>query len=122
MNPLYIAANSEPVHPESLAKLLELLGPNQDQAAIEYRRLHQRLSRFFEWNGADDPMALAVEAIDRLGKRPRNPLRKEWASPSPSRLGLHASLYRRKAAEKSRQLKQFVAGSSGLSIQAPRRR
>ncbi len=57
------------MHTESLAKLLGLLGPSEGEAAIEYRKLHLRLSRFFEWNGCGDPMALADEAIDRLGKR-----------------------------------------------------
>ena len=57
------------MHRESLAKILDLLGPNAEEAAIEYRKLHQRLSRFFEWNSVDDPTALADEAIDRLGKR-----------------------------------------------------
>ncbi len=57
------------MHRESLARILDLLGINEEEAAIEYRKLHQRLSRFFEWNGVDDPMALADEAIDRLGKR-----------------------------------------------------
>jgi DNA-directed RNA polymerase specialized sigma24 family protein len=54
---------------ETLDKILNLLGPSQEEAAVEYRRLHQRLTRFFEWNGVPDPMALADEAIDRLAKR-----------------------------------------------------
>jgi DNA-directed RNA polymerase specialized sigma24 family protein len=55
---------------ESLDKILDLLGgPNEEAAAIEYRKLHLRLSRFFEWNGVEDPEALADEAIDRLGRR-----------------------------------------------------
>ena len=54
---------------ETLQKILSLLGPSREEAAVEYRRLHQRLSRFFEWNGVPDPMALADEAIDRLAKR-----------------------------------------------------
>ncbi len=55
---------------EGLDKILDLLGgPNEEAAAIEYWKLHQRLSRFFEWNGVEDPEALADEAIDRLGRR-----------------------------------------------------
>jgi len=52
-----------------LKKILDLLHPDEQQAAEEYRKLHERLTRFFEWNSAEDPMALADETIDRLGKR-----------------------------------------------------
>jgi len=53
----------------TLEKLLGLLGPDEQSAAIEYRKLHQRLVRFFEWNGVEDPASLADEAIDRLGRK-----------------------------------------------------
>jgi len=49
--------------------MLSVLGPSEDAAALEYRKLHERLSRFFEWNNAEDPAALADEAIDRFAKR-----------------------------------------------------
>jgi DNA-directed RNA polymerase specialized sigma24 family protein len=54
---------------ETLKELLALLHPDEAQAAVEYQNLHQRLSRFFEWNNAQDPAALADEALDRLAKR-----------------------------------------------------
>jgi DNA-directed RNA polymerase specialized sigma24 family protein len=54
---------------EILKKVLELLDPDAGQAAVEYGKLHERLTRFFEWNNADDPTALADEALDRLGRR-----------------------------------------------------
>jgi hypothetical protein len=58
------------MHKETLNKILDLLGGhNEEAAAIEYRKLHERLWRFFEWNGVEDPRALADEAIDRLGRR-----------------------------------------------------
>jgi DNA-directed RNA polymerase specialized sigma24 family protein len=57
------------VHKETLKQLLDLLDPDEHQAAMEYRKLHERLTRFFEWNNVEDPTALADEAIDRLGKR-----------------------------------------------------
>lgn len=57
------------MHREAFGKLLGLLGPDEHAAAMEYRRLHQRLARFFEWNGVADPAALADEALDRLGRR-----------------------------------------------------
>jgi DNA-directed RNA polymerase specialized sigma24 family protein len=57
------------MHREAFDKILDLLGPNEEAAGIEYRKLHKRLSRFFEWNGVEDPAALADEAIDRLGRR-----------------------------------------------------
>jgi DNA-directed RNA polymerase specialized sigma24 family protein len=57
------------VHKETFKELLNLLDPDQAQAAVEYQNLHQRLARFFEWNNAQDPMALADETLDRLAKR-----------------------------------------------------
>jgi DNA-directed RNA polymerase specialized sigma24 family protein len=57
------------VQKENLDKMLRMLGPSEEAAALEYRRLHQRLSRFFEWNSVEDPTALADEAIDRLARR-----------------------------------------------------
>ena len=50
-------------------ELLKLLSPDEAQAAVEYQNLHQRLTRFFDWNNAQDPMALADETLDRLAKR-----------------------------------------------------
>lgn len=50
-------------------KLLALLHPDREQAALEYRRLHERLTRYFDWNGGEDPLALADETIDRIERR-----------------------------------------------------
>ena len=50
-------------------KLMELLGTDREQAALEYRRLHERLTRYFDWNGGEDSLALADQAIDRIGNR-----------------------------------------------------
>jgi hypothetical protein len=58
------------MHKETLNIILDLLGGHNEEAAgVEYRKLHERLWRFFEWNGVEDPGALADEAIDRLGRR-----------------------------------------------------
>jgi DNA-directed RNA polymerase specialized sigma24 family protein len=57
------------VQKEIFKELLNLLGPDEAQAAVEYQNLHQRLTRFFDWNNAQDPMALADETLDRLAKR-----------------------------------------------------
>jgi DNA-directed RNA polymerase specialized sigma24 family protein len=65
------------VQREMLNDLLSLLHTDEAQAAVEYHNLHQRLTRFFDWNNAQDPMALADEAIDRLAKRATDPDRTE---------------------------------------------
>jgi DNA-directed RNA polymerase specialized sigma24 family protein len=57
------------VHKEIFKELLNLLHPDEAQAAVEYHNLHQRLTRFFDWNNVQDPMALADEAMDRLARR-----------------------------------------------------
>ena len=53
----------------TLKELLGLLHADEAQAALEYHKLHQRLTRFFDWNNVQDPAALADEALDRLGTR-----------------------------------------------------
>lgn len=50
-------------------KLMQLLAADREQAALEYRRLHERLTRFFDWNGGEDPLALADQTMDRIGNR-----------------------------------------------------
>lgn len=50
-------------------QLLALLHTDREQAAGEYRRLHERLTRFFDWNGGDDPSALADQTLDRIQER-----------------------------------------------------
>lgn len=49
--------------------LLLRLDPDHDKAAHEYRRLHQRLVRFFILHPVRDPYVLADEALDRLARR-----------------------------------------------------
>jgi DNA-directed RNA polymerase specialized sigma24 family protein len=49
--------------------LLLALDPNHDKAAQDYRRLHERLVRFFSLHPVADPYALADEALDRLARR-----------------------------------------------------
>jgi DNA-directed RNA polymerase specialized sigma24 family protein len=49
--------------------LLAALHPDRVEAAERYAALRDRLGRFFEWNHADDPDALADEVMDRLARR-----------------------------------------------------
>jgi DNA-directed RNA polymerase specialized sigma24 family protein len=49
--------------------LLGALHPDRDEAAERYTGLRARLSRFFAWNHADDPDALADEVLDRVTRR-----------------------------------------------------
>jgi hypothetical protein len=57
------------VRENTLRRLLDLLDPDPASAALEYKRLHERVSRYFEWNSVEDPTALADEAMDRLADR-----------------------------------------------------
>lgn len=50
-------------------RLLALLHSDRNQAAGEYRRLHERLTRYFDWNGGEDSPALADQTLDRIGDR-----------------------------------------------------
>jgi DNA-directed RNA polymerase specialized sigma24 family protein len=49
--------------------LLQALDADPEKAGQEYRRLHQRLVRFFSLHPVTDPYNLADEAMDRLGRR-----------------------------------------------------
>jgi DNA-directed RNA polymerase specialized sigma24 family protein len=86
-------------------KLLDGLSPDKKSAALEYRKLHERLSRFFEWNSAADPAALADEAIDRLAKRmaegtSSQPVR----NPSAFTLGIARLLLQEEARRQQREI------------------
>ena len=53
----------------SLSSLLALLHHDPVEAATAYRRLQQRLVRFFNLTAASDPQQLADETIKRLAQR-----------------------------------------------------
>ena len=55
--------------PDSFHALLSALDPDRDEASRKYDALHERLTRFFSWNRAIDPEALADQALDRLARR-----------------------------------------------------
>ncbi len=57
------------VESNALQALLALLHSDPVEAADAYRRLQQRLVRFFNLTAASDPEQLADETIDRLARR-----------------------------------------------------
>ena len=54
---------------QALGLLLEKLDRDPEVAAREYERIHERLSRFFEWRGCLPPDQLADEVLDRLAHK-----------------------------------------------------
>jgi hypothetical protein len=54
-----------PVDREALARFLEVLSPDAQEAGRRYTRLHERLVGFFRMKGISDPMSAADETIDR---------------------------------------------------------
>jgi DNA-directed RNA polymerase specialized sigma24 family protein len=54
---------------ESFDCLLLALDPDRDSASEEYERLRERLSRFFDWQGAPEPERLADISLDRLAMK-----------------------------------------------------
>jgi hypothetical protein len=53
------------VSPEALARFLECLSLDPDEAGRLYTRLHQKLVNFFNLRGISDPLSAADETIDR---------------------------------------------------------
>ena len=49
----------------SQSELLAILDPDPRRAEEKYRELHQKLTRYFEWNRQTDPEDLAQEALKR---------------------------------------------------------
>lgn len=108
------------MHKASLDKILNLLGSNDDEAAAEYCKLHERISRFFEWNGIDDPEALADEVIDRIGKRTSEPGTKERIRElSVFALGVARLLLLEELRRKRRQLDTDRSWSEQRSVSRP---
>ncbi len=54
---------------EGLERLLELLDPDPDRAALRYGQVRHRLERLFEWRGARFPADLADETVTRVARR-----------------------------------------------------
>jgi DNA-directed RNA polymerase specialized sigma24 family protein len=54
---------------DALGLLLEKLDRDPEVAAREYERIHERLTRFFEWRGCMPPEQLADEVLDRLAQK-----------------------------------------------------
>jgi DNA-directed RNA polymerase specialized sigma24 family protein len=50
-------------------RLLEILGPEREEAARRYEEIRRNLLRFFEWRGCADPPGLTDEVIDRVARR-----------------------------------------------------
>jgi DNA-directed RNA polymerase specialized sigma24 family protein len=50
-------------------QLLVALHPDRDLAGDQYRQLHHRLVRFFEWQASTTPEAYADEVMDRIVRR-----------------------------------------------------
>jgi DNA-directed RNA polymerase specialized sigma24 family protein len=105
------------VHKEMLKELLTLLHPDEAQAGVEYQKLHERLARFFDWNNAQDPAALADEALDRLAKRATEP-EEGVRNVSAFALGIARHLLQEEA---RRQLKMVEIGRHWHAMESARR-
>lgn len=57
--------NRQVVGSEALARFLESLSPDIEEAGHRYTRLHERLVGFFRLKGISDPASAADETIDR---------------------------------------------------------
>jgi DNA-directed RNA polymerase specialized sigma24 family protein len=88
----------------TLQALLLTLDTHHDKAAQEYRRLHQRLVRFFSLHPVADPYALADEALDRLARRvAADP--KDVITPSAFLLGIARHLLQEEQRRRIRESK-----------------
>ena len=54
---------------EALESLLDLLGEDRDQAALEYERIRQRLTQLFIWRGCREPEILVDETMNRVARK-----------------------------------------------------
>jgi DNA-directed RNA polymerase specialized sigma24 family protein len=54
---------------ESFDRLLSLLDSDRDRAGLQYERLRQRLTKFFEWRGCAIPDEYVDKTLDRVAAR-----------------------------------------------------
>jgi len=54
---------------ESFDALLSFLDPDREEAGRKYEATRDKLVRFFEWRGGDDPEGLADETLNRVTRR-----------------------------------------------------
>jgi DNA-directed RNA polymerase specialized sigma24 family protein len=60
---------SEGLTREALESLLAVLGPDREQAGLQYETIRRKLVRLFEWRGCAFPDELADETINRVARR-----------------------------------------------------
>ena len=60
---------SEGLTREALDALLAALGPDREQAGMQYETIRRKLVRLFEWRGSAFPDELADETINRVARR-----------------------------------------------------
>jgi DNA-directed RNA polymerase specialized sigma24 family protein len=55
--------------PEALDSLLDLLGPDRDEAGRRYEQIRAKLTRIFDWRGCHYPEELADETMNRVAHK-----------------------------------------------------
>lgn len=89
---------------ESFESLLAALHSDSAEAAQAYRRLHQRLARFFSLHVVTDPEALADEAVDRLARGLVSRGSEEISSPTAFALGIARHLLHEEQRRRMREI------------------
>lgn len=91
---------------ESLERLLEILHPDPDRAALRYKRVRRRLERLFEWRGARFPEDLADETLTRVARKLDQGLEIHADDPYPYFCGVAHRLFKELLREE-RQERRF---------------
>jgi len=55
--------------PEALDSLLDLLGPDRDEAGRRYEQIRGKLTRIYDWRGCPYPEELADETMNRVAHK-----------------------------------------------------
>jgi DNA-directed RNA polymerase specialized sigma24 family protein len=74
-----VSGHAHPTSSPAFEQLLAALDPDRERAGAQYRDLHHRLVKFFEWQSSHHPDEQADKVIDRMmakiaeGERIHNP-------------------------------------------------
>jgi len=98
------------VTPEELEALLQALGPDREQAGLQYESVRRKLMRLFEWRGCPFPEDLTDETINRVARRMAEGIELRSADPYGYFCGVAHLVYKEALRRQARENAALEAG------------
>ena len=96
--------------PAELEALLQALGPDREQAGLQYESVRRKLMRLFEWRGCPFPEDLTDETINRVARRMAEGIELRSADPYGYFCGVAHLVYKEALRRQARENAALEAG------------